>query len=121
MGHEKHESLVETLNILSDSDTMAAIEEADADLAAGDFVTEPGLCTHQSPAMREPAQKEQEPASTSTLYKIETEEELDALVNKTVANAGTTVAELRRQGREGRFESEKLRRTWFVVYGLGRI
>ena len=58
---------------------------------------------------------------TSTLYKIETEEELDALVDKTLAEAGTTVEELRRQGRKGRFESELLRRTWFVVNGLGRI
>ena len=58
---------------------------------------------------------------TSTFYKIETEEELDALIDKTLAGAGTTLDELRRQGREGQFESEKLRRTWFVVRGLGRI
>ena len=38
VGHEEYESLIETLNILSDSDTMAAIEEAEADLAAGNLV-----------------------------------------------------------------------------------
>ena len=36
MGHEEYESLIETLNILADSDTVAAIAEAEADLAAGD-------------------------------------------------------------------------------------
>ena len=38
MGHEEHESLIETLNILADSDTVTAIAEAEADLAAGDLV-----------------------------------------------------------------------------------
>ena len=36
VGHEEHESLIETLNILADSDTVTAI--AEADLAAGDLV-----------------------------------------------------------------------------------
>lgn len=34
MSYEEYESLVETLNILSDDDTMAAIEEAKAELEA---------------------------------------------------------------------------------------
>ena len=38
VGHEDYESLIETLNILADSDTVAAIAEAEADLAAGDLV-----------------------------------------------------------------------------------
>ena len=55
------------------------------------------------------------------LYKIETQEEQDALLAKVLTNAGTTVEALRRQGREGRFETEKERRAWFVVAGLGYI
>ncbi len=35
MSHDEYESLIETLNILSDSDTMAALAEAGEDLAAG--------------------------------------------------------------------------------------
>ena len=38
MGHEEYESLIETLNILADSDTVTAIAEAEADLAVGDLV-----------------------------------------------------------------------------------
>ena len=38
VGHEEYESLIETLNILADSDTVTAIAEAEADLAAGDLV-----------------------------------------------------------------------------------
>ncbi|MCY4257013.1 MAG: hypothetical protein OXE04_01800 [bacterium] len=55
----------------------------------------------------------------SEVYHI-TEEELDVLIEKTLQDAGVTIEELRRQVRLGRFESEKLRRTWFVVSGLGR-
>ncbi len=35
IGHEEFESLVETLNILADDTTMAALDEAERDLAAG--------------------------------------------------------------------------------------
>lgn len=38
VGHEEYESMIETLNILSDRETMAAIAEAEADLAAGELV-----------------------------------------------------------------------------------
>lgn len=38
MGHDEHESLIETLNILVDADTMSAIAEGEADLAAGRLV-----------------------------------------------------------------------------------
>lgn len=38
VGHEEYESMIETLNILSDPETMAAIAEAEADLAAGELV-----------------------------------------------------------------------------------
>lgn len=38
MGHNEHESLMETLNILADPETMMAIAEGEADLDAGDLV-----------------------------------------------------------------------------------
>jgi antitoxin YefM len=38
LGHDEYESLIETLNILSDPATMDAIENAEAAMAAGDFV-----------------------------------------------------------------------------------
>ena len=37
IGYEEYESLLETLNILSDADTMSALAEAEADLAAGNL------------------------------------------------------------------------------------
>ena len=37
LGYEEYEALLETLNILSDPDTMRALAEAEADLAAGDL------------------------------------------------------------------------------------
>jgi prevent-host-death family protein len=37
IGYDEYEALIETLNILSDVGTMAALAEAEADLAAGDF------------------------------------------------------------------------------------
>ena len=38
LGYDEYESLLETLNILSDPETMAALAEAEADLAAGNLV-----------------------------------------------------------------------------------
>ena len=38
LGYDEYESLLETLNILSDPETMAALDEAEADLAAGNLV-----------------------------------------------------------------------------------
>jgi antitoxin YefM len=35
LSHEEYESLIETLNVLSDADTMTALAEAEEDLAAG--------------------------------------------------------------------------------------
>ncbi|MXZ77265.1 MAG: hypothetical protein F4Z06_03160 [Acidimicrobiia bacterium] len=55
----------------------------------------------------------------SEVYHI-TEEELDVLIEETLQDAGVELEELRRQYTLGRFESDKLRRTWFVVAGLGR-
>jgi len=49
-----------------------------------------------------------------------TEEELDVLIEETLEDAGVELEELRRQAQLGRFESEKLRRTWFSIAGLGR-
>ena len=55
-----------------------------------------------------------------TLHKLKSEAELDVLIDKTLNDAGVDITELRRQAHEGRFASEKLRRAWFVVNGLGR-
>jgi len=38
LSNDEYESLIETLNILSDNDAMSAIREAEADLAAGDLI-----------------------------------------------------------------------------------
>ena len=38
VGYDEYEALLETLNILSDPETMAALAEAERDLAAGDLV-----------------------------------------------------------------------------------
>ena len=38
LGYDEYASLLETLNILSDPETMAALDEAEADLAAGNLV-----------------------------------------------------------------------------------
>ena len=38
IAHEEYESLIETVNILSDEDTMAAIAESEAEFATGDFM-----------------------------------------------------------------------------------
>jgi len=38
VGFDEYEALIETLNILSDADTMAAIDEAESDAEAGDLV-----------------------------------------------------------------------------------
>lgn len=38
MGHDDYESLIETLNILSDPDTMTALGEAENDLSNGNLV-----------------------------------------------------------------------------------
>ena len=40
MSHEEYESLIETLNILSDAETMKALADAADDLAAGNLVAD---------------------------------------------------------------------------------
>ena len=37
LAHDEYESLIETVNILSDDETMAAIADSEADFAAGSF------------------------------------------------------------------------------------
>ena len=37
LAFDEYESLIETVNILSDDDTMAAIAESEADFAAGSY------------------------------------------------------------------------------------
>ena len=58
--------------------------------------------------------------TTTDLHKINTEADLDAIVESVLQDAGVELEDLRRQAALGRFESEKLRRTWFVIAGLGR-
>ena len=55
-----------------------------------------------------------------TLHELISEDELDVLIDETLADAGVDIGELRHQAQQGRFSSEKVRRTWFVVNGLGR-
>ena len=38
LAHDEYESLIETVNILSDDETMAAIAESEAEFAAGNFL-----------------------------------------------------------------------------------
>ena len=38
VGYEEYESLLETLNILTDEATMSAVAEAERDVAAGDLI-----------------------------------------------------------------------------------
>ena len=38
LGYDEYESLIETLNILTDEATMDAIAEAERDIAAGDLI-----------------------------------------------------------------------------------
>jgi prevent-host-death family protein len=38
LGFDEYEALIETLNILSDPGTMSALEDADAELVAGELV-----------------------------------------------------------------------------------
>ncbi len=38
VGYDEYESLLETLNILSDPETMASLARAEADVAAGNLV-----------------------------------------------------------------------------------
>ena len=56
----------------------------------------------------------------NTVHKLTDEAELDALIDKTLSDADVDLEELRRQALNGRCASEKLRRTWCGVNGLGR-
>ena len=49
-----------------------------------------------------------------------TEAELDELIQMALDDVGVELDELRAQAQLGRFSSEALRRTWFMVSGLGR-
>ena len=57
--------------------------------------------------------------SEPEVYHI-TEEELDVLIEETLQDTGVELEELRRQYILSRFKSKNLRRTWFVIPGLGR-
>lgn len=60
-------------------------------------------------------------SETIELHKFSSEAELDALIDKTLREADVELDDLKEQAREGRFESEKLRRIWFSINGLGRV
>lgn len=49
-----------------------------------------------------------------------TDEELDEVVQLTLDDAETDVESLAQQARLGRFRSERHKRAWFVLAGLGR-
>ena len=57
---------------------------------------------------------------TKDLYRIETEAELDEVVASVLKDVGVEHEDLQRQATLGRFDSEQLRRTWYVIAGLGR-
>ena len=58
--------------------------------------------------------------SESHVQELEDEAELDQLIEATLRGAGVKIADLRDQAHRGRFDSEKQRRAWFVIEGLGR-
>jgi len=56
--------------------------------------------------------------TNTDIHEVIGDGELDRLIAQTLGDA--ELAELHRQAHEGRFRSEKLRRAWFVIEGLGR-
>ncbi len=54
------------------------------------------------------------------LHDFATDAEIDALVEQTLQDVGVTLDDLRSQASQGRFASEKLRRAWFAIDGVGR-
>lgn len=51
---------------------------------------------------------------------VVTDEELDEIVAQALRDADTDLESLRAHAAAGRFDSERQRRAWFVVSGLGR-
>lgn len=58
--------------------------------------------------------------TTDTTHEEISDVEIDAAVTRILADAGTSLDELRASASRGRFESEQQRRAWFVISGLGR-
>lgn len=48
------------------------------------------------------------------------DEEVEALVSRTIAEIGIDLATLRAFAERGRFDTERQRRAWFLISGLGR-
>ncbi len=57
---------------------------------------------------------------TVLYHVIETEEELDEVIQNALEGTGSTLEELREQAKSGYFDSEEHRIAWFVITGLGR-
>lgn len=55
-----------------------------------------------------------------TTHEELTTDELDAIVESTLADAGTDLDALRDQADSGVYDCEAHRRAWFVIAGLGR-
>lgn len=49
-----------------------------------------------------------------------TDDEVETAVASLLSEANTTLDSLRTQAAEGKFDSERGRRAWFVIRGLGR-
>ena len=56
----------------------------------------------------------------TNIHEVIGDDELDRLIAQTLRNADVELAELRRQAHKGRFRSERLRRAWLAIEGLGR-
>ncbi|MCY3634410.1 MAG: hypothetical protein OXH23_02250 [bacterium] len=62
-----------------------------------------------------------ESTNAAAVESIDTEEELDRLVQDVLDSADTTLEELREQGKLGRFDTEQQRQAWHVLAGTGRL
>ncbi len=56
---------------------------------------------------------------TPVVEEINSQEELDILIQKVLDEANTTIPELREQGEMGYFETEQLRHAWHILAGTG--
>ena len=55
---------------------------------------------------------------SSTVEVIETDAELEEVLNRAAKDAGFTIEDLRVQAKDHRFMSEKARMAWFVISSL---
>lgn len=62
-----------------------------------------------------------ESINAAAVESIDTEEEVDRLVQDVLDSADTTLEELREQGKLGRFDTEQQRQAWHILAGTGRL